>query len=367
MGPRSLDFTESTVPFSFATCFVLYELLALAPWPLSVALFSLLPIVSQLLLGRMRAGEHGRKAPADAPTGLSSVASPSQGDRPAIRMSLEPKSGLSSLALTIALCTATTMLRLYILHRDANMSERYFGAISLITVILTALLLGTIVWTARYVNLKTMYRWVLPALLLAHALYCAGTGGNIWGLLLASAVNGAAVFVIHLFYWISVIKGTALLDDDGERFLRWSIVGICAGKALGVAAALVILASASPLGSDTALAFAMAIVTVVAMLSCERAAALLSPQTPDRQPCEAQLAANLDSILSQQARVAARAYGLSNREEEVLAFLLAGRSRPYIRDALAVSLNTINTHVRRIYAKMDVHSYQELIDRVRGA
>ena len=142
---------------------------------------------------------------------------------------------------------------------------------------------------------------------------------------------------------------------------------VCAGKALGVAAALVILASASPLGSDTALAFAMAIATVVAMLSCERAAALLSPQTPDRQPCEAQLAANLESILSQQARVAARAYGLSNREEEVLAFLLAGRSRPYIRDALAVSLNTINTHVRRIYAKMDVHSYQELIDRVRGA
>ncbi|MFR1641060.1 MAG: response regulator transcription factor, partial [Eggerthellaceae bacterium] len=41
--------------------------------------------------------------------------------------------------------------------------------------------------------------------------------------------------------------------------------------------------------------------------------------------------------------------GLSKREAEVLALLARGRSRPYIRDELFLSKNTVSTHVRHIY------------------
>ena len=55
---------------------------------------------------------------------------------------------------------------------------------------------------------------------------------------------------------------------------------------------------------------------------------------------------------------------LSEREQEVLALLARGRTRPYIREQLCISTNTIATHNRHIYEKLQVHSKQELLDLV---
>ena len=41
---------------------------------------------------------------------------------------------------------------------------------------------------------------------------------------------------------------------------------------------------------------------------------------------------------------------------------MRGRSVPYIRDELVISLNTVSTHVKHIYTKAAVHSRQELLD-----
>ena len=66
--------------------------------------------------------------------------------------------------------------------------------------------------------------------------------------------------------------------------------------------------------------------------------------------------------LSQDVRLFAARYFLTEREEEVLDLLVAGRSVPYISERLMVSANTVKTHVRHIYAKLDVHNRQELLD-----
>ncbi len=60
----------------------------------------------------------------------------------------------------------------------------------------------------------------------------------------------------------------------------------------------------------------------------------------------------------------AETYGLSPRECEVTALLAQGYSQPYIRDQLVLSKSTVATHVRHIYAKLDIHTRQELIDLV---
>ena len=44
--------------------------------------------------------------------------------------------------------------------------------------------------------------------------------------------------------------------------------------------------------------------------------------------------------------------------------LARGRSIPYVRDALVISRETAATHAKHVYAKLDVHSRQELIDLV---
>lgn len=57
-------------------------------------------------------------------------------------------------------------------------------------------------------------------------------------------------------------------------------------------------------------------------------------------------------------------HGLSAREMEVLSYLVKGRSAPFIRDELCISLNTVSSHIKHIYSKLGVHSRQELLDLV---
>lgn len=56
--------------------------------------------------------------------------------------------------------------------------------------------------------------------------------------------------------------------------------------------------------------------------------------------------------------------GLTDREQEIFEYLARGRNVRFIQDELTVSYNTVKTHVSHIYAKLDVHSHQELIDLV---
>ena len=65
------------------------------------------------------------------------------------------------------------------------------------------------------------------------------------------------------------------------------------------------------------------------------------------------------------ARLAAER-GLTAREAEILDYLSRGRSQPYIRETLVLSKNTVSTHVKHIYQKLDVHSKQELLDLFEG-
>ena len=59
-------------------------------------------------------------------------------------------------------------------------------------------------------------------------------------------------------------------------------------------------------------------------------------------------------------------FGLSTREADVLELLVVGKDAKAIADELFISFNTVRAHIRRIYVKLDVHSRQELLDRVRS-
>lgn len=63
-------------------------------------------------------------------------------------------------------------------------------------------------------------------------------------------------------------------------------------------------------------------------------------------------------------RAIAHEHHLTNREAELAVLLAHGRNASFIESELFISKNTVKTHARSIYRKLDVHSQQELIDLV---
>ncbi len=54
-------------------------------------------------------------------------------------------------------------------------------------------------------------------------------------------------------------------------------------------------------------------------------------------------------------------YGLSEREKDILRLLIDGYSKKQLGDKLFISLSTINTHLKNIYAKLHVHSQIDVV------
>ena len=65
------------------------------------------------------------------------------------------------------------------------------------------------------------------------------------------------------------------------------------------------------------------------------------------------------------ADLTAEQFGLSPREADVLELLIAGESSSQIQETLCIAPGTFNYHIRNIYAKLGVHSRQELLIFVR--
>lgn len=63
----------------------------------------------------------------------------------------------------------------------------------------------------------------------------------------------------------------------------------------------------------------------------------------------------------------AAAHGLTPREAQVLSLLARGRDAGFICDELGISRNTVNVHRKGIFAKLGVHSQQELLSVVEKA
>ena len=68
--------------------------------------------------------------------------------------------------------------------------------------------------------------------------------------------------------------------------------------------------------------------------------------------------------IAQACAVIAKKYALSEREGEVLDLLARGNTRMSIAEKLIISENTVRVHVKNIYAKLHIHSKQQLIDMV---
>lgn len=92
-----------------------------------------------------------------------------------------------------------------------------------------------------------------------------------------------------------------------------------------------------------------------------------SPQRPPRKRARADEAdRSLKDRLSKQCLVAQDRYALSSRETEVMELIARGLTVSAISKQLFISENTVRTHSKHIYTKMDIHSKQELVQALES-
>ncbi|RDB61170.1 response regulator transcription factor [Slackia isoflavoniconvertens] len=104
--------------------------------------------------------------------------------------------------------------------------------------------------------------------------------------------------------------------------------------------------------------------SLVKNASGEEAAAQLAEEA---EPAEGLQQKSDDTAFETACAAVAEKHRLTARETEVFELLARGRTSPVIQEKLVLSHNTVKTHVRHIYAKLDVHSQQELINMVEEA
>lgn len=85
----------------------------------------------------------------------------------------------------------------------------------------------------------------------------------------------------------------------------------------------------------------------------ERAASAPAHPTPDTISEEERTLAACDRL--------ARSHGLTNREREILYLLAQGLNAGAIAEELTASTSTVKTHMRNVYAKLEVHTQNELL------
>jgi DNA-binding CsgD family transcriptional regulator len=71
-------------------------------------------------------------------------------------------------------------------------------------------------------------------------------------------------------------------------------------------------------------------------------------------------------IISLQCEELQSRYGLSDREREIATLMARGRDVPYIATSLVISPNTVRSHSKNIFRKLDVHAKQEFLDLVES-
>jgi DNA-binding NarL/FixJ family response regulator len=71
----------------------------------------------------------------------------------------------------------------------------------------------------------------------------------------------------------------------------------------------------------------------------------------------------IQNMQEQSVRPAAPEYGLTAREKEILAQLSKGKALKIIAADLNISIDTVRTHIKNIYEKLQVHSQAEAVSK----
>lgn len=318
----------------------------------------------------------------------------------ASRSALEKRSPLAGLGRTgFGILVVFSIVSIAGMMSPERVEGMPLQVILLFSALMMAVVAAMAVSGPRRMSLFFLYRWICPTLVVGFAaVILFGCDGAL--VAVAASLGGRFTFCLIAQIYFANYAAAGRATPAQASSLGWLFVH--AGDLLGVVLWIVFepLMAAQPEGL-TALSVAciVVLVTVTMAVMGETSTFLRIPeaartqphasdedrapespkdgetvdQSDTPQPDALQMAATpVDADAPSEERSGARIdeiareAGLTPREAEVFALLAQGRSIPYIRDELIISRETAATHAKHIYAKLDVHSRQELIDLVHS-
>ena len=345
-GMRSV---AAYVAGGFACTLVPNVLFTLLVPPASAYAFAVLPFLSMGLLAGI---EPGARAYAEPPAGAGAMSRPRGSHHAARRL----------LGVSPATVCGLVLIMLgvgYMEHRvsfspSPSLSAVGDGvAVQLVHGVVAALLFAVMCFWPRCTALA--YRVGLLVIVAGFSSMPFLYGSELFWLSGATIIAGYVVFDVLI--WVIVAQSS--LGGSADPF-----VGVCVMRLVvnGTFCSLGGLAGmlASRLGEPAAFACADAVlvgylVTIAVMLVLGGRDVWGLFEKPD---------APAVLSVSEQLRHLADDWGLTERERDVFELLAVGRTQPWVAARLGISENTVDSHVRRIYAKSGVNSRQELLDLV---
>lgn len=155
--------------------------------------------------------------------------------------------------------------------------------------------------------------------------------------------------ITNFMHFIGYLSGAILVTNNFFGQPHWFVIALISMFAIS----LVFFLIRGDLDPKTA-AF-----TSAEFLALDTSNATEQP-TEKRMRRSGEVATYLDRTAKQCATLGAR-YRLTARETEVLELLARGNTVPGIAETLVVSQGTVQTHCKRLYAKLGIHKRQELI------
>lgn len=200
----------------------------------------------------------------------------------------------------------------------------------------------------------TFHRILLLAIVLSVSM---ALGGAAW-FFGAYTLSHLAFFLSQMGVWVVLIRAAYLFDCSPMRHIALILGAQYLGDALAFALFLAVPLElwAGPDGRMALVALLGLICVVFLFVFTEADVKMV-----DR----VWAAAPRDAVLEACGKLCDRC-GLTKREAEVLVLLARGKNAVAVQDELGLSYSTVKTHKQSIYAKLGVHSQQELLLLVEG-
>lgn len=218
-----------------------------------------------------------------------------------------------------------------------------------------------VIFSRRHPRLDTLFLLPFSLVLIGYLAVLSDTEA-LSSVASALLVTGSVCF--ELLTWFALCSAAKRNVIDALPTISWGLAVSYIGIDLGALLAMATGAGAGASSTTAQIAIVVVLVAFVLYVVVTRRAFSfdetiegIAPDAPEV------IVRDVDTLETHVENLAVR-YALTPRERDVMALLARGNNSQRVEEKLSIKHNTVKFHARNVYAKLGVHSQQELIDLV---